>query len=53
MSSLVLGKHPLRQWFDREPEDTSSIETRGTHYVQQTRFRVVEVSMPLVHIVQV
>jgi hypothetical protein len=53
MSSLVLGKHPLRQWFDREPEDTSSIETRGTHYVKQKRFRVVEVSMPLVHIVQV
>jgi hypothetical protein len=49
MSSLVLGQYPLRQWFDREPEDTSSTETRGTHYVQQTRFRVVEVGMPLVH----
>jgi hypothetical protein len=52
MSSLVLGQHPLRQRFDREPEDTSPIETRGTHYVLQTRFRVTEVSMPLVHIVQ-
>jgi hypothetical protein len=43
MSSLVLEQHPLLQWFDREPEDTSSIETRGTHYVLQTRFRVIEV----------
>jgi hypothetical protein len=43
----------LLQWFDREPEDTSSIVTHGTHYVQQTRFRVVEVGMPLVHTVQV
>jgi hypothetical protein len=34
MSSLVLRQHLLFQWFDREPEDTSSIETRGTHYVQ-------------------
>jgi hypothetical protein len=52
MSSLVLRQHPLLQWFDREPEDTSSTKTRGTHYVQQTRFRVVRVGMPLVHIVQ-
>jgi hypothetical protein len=52
MSSLVLRQHPLLQWFDREPEDTSSIETRGTHYVLQTRFRVTGVGMPLVHIVQ-
>jgi hypothetical protein len=52
MSSLVLGQHPLRQRFDREPEDTSSIKTRGTHYVLQTRFRVTEVGMPLVLIVQ-
>jgi hypothetical protein len=52
MSSLVLRQHPLLQWFDREPEDTSSIETRGTHYVLQTRFRVTGVSMPLLHIVQ-
>jgi hypothetical protein len=33
MSSLVIGPHPLLQWFDREPEDTFSIVTRGTHYV--------------------
>jgi hypothetical protein len=52
MSSLVLGQHPLLQWFDREPEDTSSIEIRGTHYVQQTMFWVTEVGMPLVHIFQ-
>jgi hypothetical protein len=52
MSSLVLGQHPLRQRFDREPEDTSSIETHGTHYVLQTRFRVTEVDTPLAHIFQ-
>jgi hypothetical protein len=52
MSCLVLRQHPLLQWFDREPEDTSLIETRGTHYAQQTRFRVTGVSMPLVYIVQ-
>jgi hypothetical protein len=52
MSSLVLGQHPLLQQFDLEPEDTSSIETRGTHYVQQTMFRVAGVGMPLVHIAQ-
>jgi hypothetical protein len=52
MSSLVLRQHPLLQWFDREPEDTSLIETRGTHYAQQTMFRVTEVGMLLVHIVQ-
>ena len=52
MSSLVLRQHPLLQWFDREPEDTSSIETHGTHYAQQTMFRVTEVGMLLVHIVQ-
>jgi hypothetical protein len=52
MSSLVLTQHLLLQWFDREPEDTSSIETRGTHYVLQTKFRVTEVGMLLVHIVQ-
>jgi hypothetical protein len=52
MSSLVLGKHLLRQWFDREPEDTSSTETRGTHYVLQTRFRVTKVGMPLIHTFQ-
>jgi hypothetical protein len=52
MSSLVLGQYSLVQWFDREPEDTSSIETRGTHYVLQTRFRVTEVGMPLVHTIQ-
>jgi hypothetical protein len=53
MSSLALRKHLLLQWFDQEPEDTSSIETRGTHYVLQTRFQVAEVGMPLVHIAQV
>jgi hypothetical protein len=52
MSSLVLRQHPLIQWFDREPEDTSSIETHGTHYVQQTMFQVTRVGMPLIHIVQ-
>ena len=52
MSSLVLGPHLLLQWFDREPKDTSSIETRGTHYVLQTRFWVTGVGMSLVHIVQ-
>jgi hypothetical protein len=52
MSSLVLGQHPLRQWFDREPEDTSSVETRGTHYVQQIGFQVTIVGMPLVHTFQ-
>jgi hypothetical protein len=52
MSSLVLGQHLLRQWLDLEPEDTSSTQTRGTHYVLQTRFRVTKVGMPLVHIVQ-
>jgi hypothetical protein len=53
MSSLALGQHLLCQWFGLEPEDTSSTETRGTHYVQQTRFWVVEVGMSLVHTVQV
>jgi hypothetical protein len=52
MSSLALGQHLLLQWFDLEPEDTSLVETRGTHYVQQTRFRVVEVDTPLAHIFQ-
>jgi phage terminase large subunit-like protein len=53
MSSLVQGQHLSLQWFDREPEDISSIGTRGTHYVQQTKFWVVEVVMPLVLIAQV
>jgi hypothetical protein len=35
-----------------EPEDTSSIEIRGTHYAQQTMFRVTGVGMPLIRIVQ-
>jgi hypothetical protein len=52
MSSLVLGQHPLLQWFDWEPKDTSSIEIHGTHYVWQTMFRVTGVGMPLLHIVQ-
>ena len=53
MSSPVQGQHPLLQQFDQEPEDTSSVVTRGTHYAQQTMFRVVGVGMPLVHIAQV
>jgi hypothetical protein len=53
MSSPAQGQHWLLQWFDREPEDTSSIVTHGTHYAQQTRFWVVGVGMPLVHIAQV
>jgi hypothetical protein len=53
MSSPVQGQHLLLQWFDREPEDTSSIVTHGTHYAQQTMFRVIGVDMPLVHIAQV
>jgi hypothetical protein len=52
MLSLVLRQHPLLQWFNREPEDTSSIETRGTHHVLQTMLWVTEVGMPLVHIFQ-
>jgi hypothetical protein len=52
MSSLVLRQYPLLQWFDREPKDTSLIETRGTHYVLQTRFWVTRVGIPLVHIFQ-
>jgi hypothetical protein len=52
MSSLVQGQHLSLQWFDLEPEDTSSTETRGTHYVQQTRFRVAGVGTLLAHIFQ-
>ena len=52
MSSMVQGQHLSLQWFDREPEDTSSIVTRGTHYAQQTRFWVTKVGMPLSHIFQ-
>jgi hypothetical protein len=52
MSSLVLRQHLSPQWFDLEPKDTSSIETRGTHYALQTRFQVTGVGMQLVHIVQ-
>jgi hypothetical protein len=48
MSSLVLGQYLLLQWFDREPEDTSSIVT----HVLQTRFRVTKVDTPLAHIFQ-
>ena len=51
MSSPAQGQHRLLQWFDRESEDTSSIVTRGTHYAQQTKFRVVGVGMPLVHVI--
>jgi hypothetical protein len=53
MSSPVQGQHLLLQRFDQESKDTSSIGTRGTHYAQQTMFRVTEVGMPLVHIAQV
>ena len=53
MLNLVPGQHQSLQRFDQEPEDTSSIMTRGTHYAQQTMFRGVEVGMPLVHIAQV
>jgi hypothetical protein len=49
---LHLGQHLSLQWFDLEPEDTSSIVTHGTHYVRRTRFRVAEVGMPLAHIFQ-
>ena len=52
MLSLVPGQYQSLQRFDQEPEDTSSIVIRGTHYAQQTMFRVVEVGTPLVHIVQ-
>jgi hypothetical protein len=52
MSSLVLRQHLSLQQFDLEPEDTSSIEIRGTHCALQTMFRVNGVSMPLVHIFQ-
>jgi hypothetical protein len=53
MLNLVSGQHQSLQRFDRESEDTSPIVTRGTHYAQQTMFRVVEVGTPLVHIAQV
>ena len=53
MSSPVQGQHLSLQWFDQEPEATSSIVTRGTHYAKQTIFQVAEVSTPLVHIAQV
>jgi hypothetical protein len=52
MLNLVPGQHQSLQRFDRESEDTSSIVTHGTHYAQQTMFRVVEVGTPLVHIAQ-
>jgi hypothetical protein len=53
MLRLAQGQHLSLHRFDREPEDTSSIVTRGTHYAQQTMFRVVGVGMPLVHIARV
>jgi hypothetical protein len=46
------GQHLSLQQFDLVPEDTSSIGTCGTHYVQQTKFRVVEFDTPLAHIFQ-
>jgi hypothetical protein len=52
MLSLVLRQHPSLQRFDLEPENTSSIEIRGTHCAQQKMFRVTGVGMPLVHIIQ-
>jgi hypothetical protein len=36
MSSLVLGQHLLRQWFDREPEDTSS-QLRHVEHIMYCR----------------
>jgi hypothetical protein len=50
MLNLVPGQHLSLQWFDREPEDTSSIAIHGTHHVQQTMFGEVEVDTPLAHI---
>ena len=50
MLNLVPGQHQSLQWFEREPEDTSSIVTRGIHYAQQTMFRGAEVDTPLAHI---
>ena len=50
MLNLVPGQHQSLQRFDQEPEDTSSIVTRGTHHAHQTMFRVVGVGMPLAHI---
>jgi hypothetical protein len=52
MSSLVLRQHLSLQWFDLEPEDTSSIEIHGTHCAPQIMFWVTRVGMLLVHIVQ-
>jgi hypothetical protein len=49
MLNLVPGQHLSLQRFDQEPEDTSSIVTRGTHYAQQTMFRVVGVGTPGPH----
>ena len=53
MLNLVPGQHQLFPRFDQEPEDTSSIVTRGTRYVQQTMFRGAAVNTPLVHIAKV
>ena len=50
MLNLVPGQHQSLQRFDQEPEDTSSIVTRGTHCARKTMFREVEVDMPLAHI---
>jgi hypothetical protein len=52
MLNLVPRQHPSLQWFDLEPEDTSSIGTHGTHYALQTMFRVIGVGMPLIRIFQ-
>jgi hypothetical protein len=52
MLSLVPKQYPPRQWFDQEPEGTSSIEIHGTQYALQIMFLAVEVVMPLVRIVQ-
>jgi hypothetical protein len=48
MLNLVPGQHQLFPRFDQEPEDTSSIVTRGTHcngptvfmYMALTRLQV-------------
>jgi hypothetical protein len=52
MLGLIPRQHPLYQWFNLEPKDTSSIGIHGTHCAKQTMFLVVGVGMPLAHIVQ-
>jgi hypothetical protein len=49
---MILKQHPLHRWFDLESEGTSSTGIRGTHYVPQIMFLVVEICTPLVRIAQ-